>query len=131
MASITSANQRLDSGLAAGLAAYTLWGFLPLLFELLTHVGAATVVADRTIWSLLLVSIILVLGGRTAEVRAILRDWAAVRSMAIAAFVLAASVFAFLFFSFRPARDVEEVAWASGRSSLSVVALVKTMSREA
>lgn len=90
MASVTSTeNQRLESGLAAGVAAYLLWGFLPLLFDLLSHVGAPTLVADRTIWSLVLVGIIMVVGGRTAEVRAALRDWAAVRSMAVAAFVLA------------------------------------------
>lgn len=90
MASVTSTeNQRLESGLAAGVAAYLLWGFLPLLFDLLRHVGAVTLVADRTIWSLVLVGIIMVVGGRTAEVRAALRDPAAVRSMAVAAFVLA------------------------------------------
>ncbi|WP_423067424.1 EamA family transporter RarD [Devosia sp. CN2-171] len=90
MASITTAEQRrTDSGLVAGLAAYLLWGFLPLLFNLMRHVGATTLVADRTLWSLLLVGVIMIVGGRTAEVRAILRDWKAVRSMAVAAFVLA------------------------------------------
>lgn len=90
MASITSTEQqRADSGLVAGIAAYLLWGFLPLLFNLMRHVGATTLVADRTLWSLLLVGVIMIVGGRTAEVRAILRDWKAVRSMAIAAFVLA------------------------------------------
>jgi chloramphenicol-sensitive protein RarD len=75
----------------AGIAAYLLWGFLPLLFNLMRHVGATTLVADRTLWSLLLVGIIMIVGGRTAEVRAILRDGKAVRSMALAAFVLAAN----------------------------------------
>lgn len=92
MASITTTDaQRTEAGLVAGLAAYLLWGFLPLLFNLMRHVGAATLVADRTLWSLLLVGIIMIAGGRTAEVRAILRDWKAVRSMAVAAFVLAAN----------------------------------------
>lgn len=92
MASITSTdNQRTESGLVAGLAAYLLWGFLPLLFDLLRHVGATTLVADRTLWSLLLVGVILMLGGRMPEVQAILRDGRAVRSMALAAFVLAAN----------------------------------------
>lgn len=92
MASVTSTdNQRTESGLVAGLAAYLLWGFLPLLFDLLRHVGATTLVADRTLWSLLLVGVILMLGGRMPEVQAILRDGRAVRSMALAAFVLAAN----------------------------------------
>ena len=92
MASVTSTeNQRLESGLAAGVSAYLLWGFLPLLFNLLHHVGAPTLVADRTIWSLLFVGVIMMFGGRTAEVRAILRDPVAVGRMAIAALVLAAN----------------------------------------
>jgi len=92
LASISTTDaQRSESGLVAGLAAYLLWGFLPLLFNLMRHVGAATLVADRTLWSLLLVGIIMIVGGRTAEVRAILRDHKAVRSMAVAAFVLAAN----------------------------------------
>lgn len=98
MASVTSTEaQRTDSGLAAGVAAYLLWGFLPLLFDLLRHVGAVTMVADRTIWSLVLVGTIMVVGGRTAEVRAVLRDWAAVRLMAVAAFVLAANWLIFIY----------------------------------
>ncbi len=92
LASVTSTeNQRLESGLAAGVTAYLLWGFLPLLFNLLHHVGAPTLVADRTIWSLLFVGVFMVVGGRTAEVRAILRDPVAVSRMAIAALVLAAN----------------------------------------
>lgn len=89
MASITTAEPKsTENGLVAGIAAYGLWGFLPLLFDLLSHVGAATVVADRTIWSLLLVGAIMIVGGRTAEVRAALRDPTAVRSMALAALIL-------------------------------------------
>ena len=92
MASITTTEQqRTDSGLVAGVAAYVLWGFLPLLFNLMRHVGATTLVADRTLWSLLLVGVIMIIGGRTAEVRAVLRDWKSVRTMAVAAFVLAAN----------------------------------------
>ncbi len=92
MASVSSTEvQRTESGLAAGLAAYLAWGFLPLLFAQLKHVGATTLVADRTIWSLLVVAIIMVVAGYTAEVRAILRDPSTVAKMAIAALVLAAN----------------------------------------
>src|SRR5690606_13532326 len=52
---------------------------------------ATTLVADRTLWSLLLVGAILIVAGRTAEVRAILRDWRTVRSMGLAAVLLAAN----------------------------------------
>jgi chloramphenicol-sensitive protein RarD len=89
LASITTSESRSSEiGLAAGLAAYLLWGFLPLLFNVLRHVEAATLVADRTVFSLVLVGIILIVAGRTAEVRAALRDPSAVAKMAAAAFLL-------------------------------------------
>jgi chloramphenicol-sensitive protein RarD len=92
LATATSpASRSTDSGLAVGIAAYLLWGFLPLLFDLLRHVGSTTLVANRTLWSLLFVGIILMLAGRTAEVRAVLRDRASTARMAVAALFLAAN----------------------------------------
>jgi chloramphenicol-sensitive protein RarD len=85
----TEAEKSLRGGLLAALAAYTLWGFLPLIFKLVSHVPALTVVADRTIWSLLQVGIILVIAGRTAEIRTALADRATLRSMALSAALLA------------------------------------------
>lgn len=79
----------LQGGLVAGLAAYLLWGFLPLLFKALDGVPAATVVANRTLWSLLLVGVILIVGRRLAEVRGLFADAAALRSMALSAVILA------------------------------------------
>ena len=92
MASISSPESKAtDSGLAVGVGAYLLWGFLPLLFNLLRHVGSTTLVADRTLWSLLFVGVILMLAGRTAEVRAVLRDPASTLRMGVAALFLAAN----------------------------------------
>lgn len=92
MASATTSTPTAEhpqAGLAAGLAAYTLWGFLPLLFKLVEHVGAAAVVADRTLCSLVLVGIILLIARRFGEVRAALADFATVRAMAISSVLLA------------------------------------------
>ena len=98
MASVTSTeNQRLESGLAAGVATYVLWGFLPLLFNLLHHVGAATVVADRPLWSLRVLGVIMLLGGRMVEVQAALRDPRTVRSMVMAALILGGNWLIYVF----------------------------------
>ena len=91
MASPSPTTKSTDSGLAVGIAAYLLSGFLPLLFNLLRHVGSTTLVANRTLWSLLFVGVILILAGRTAEVRAVLRDRASTMRMAVAALFLAAN----------------------------------------
>lgn len=93
MASVTSitpisADDR-RAGLTAGLAAYVLWGFLPLLFKQVEHVGSIGVVAERTFWSLIIVGVIVGFSRRMPEVRAAFRDWKTVRSLAISAVLLA------------------------------------------
>jgi chloramphenicol-sensitive protein RarD len=87
----TEIDKTTQAGLIAGLAAYTLWGFLPLVFKLVEHVPAVTVVADRTIWSLLLVGIMLAVVGRLGEVRAAFADPATFRSMVISSLILGAN----------------------------------------
>jgi chloramphenicol-sensitive protein RarD len=84
-------DKRTRSGVAVGLLCYVLWGFLPLLFDLLKAAGSVTIVADRTIWSLLLVGAILIVSRRMGEVKAALRDGRTLRSMAISTVLLASN----------------------------------------
>lgn len=60
-------------GLAFALAAYGLWGFLPLYLKLLDHVGPVEVVAHRIIWSIPVAGVVLVLTGRTRDIAAAIR----------------------------------------------------------
>jgi chloramphenicol-sensitive protein RarD len=77
------------AGIAAALGAYILWGFLPILFRMLDGVPSALIVAERTLWSLLLVGIILFVTRRLDEVWAALRDRRKVALMALSALLLA------------------------------------------
>ncbi|WP_199422641.1 EamA family transporter RarD [Actinotalea solisilvae] len=62
------------TGLALGLGAYLLWGFLPLYFPLLAPAGPVEIIAHRVVWSLLFCLVLLPLtGGWSAFTRA-LRD---------------------------------------------------------
>ncbi len=62
------------TGLALGLGAYLLWGFLPLYFPLLEPAGPVEIIAHRVVWSLLFCLVLLrVTGGWPAFTRA-LRD---------------------------------------------------------
>jgi len=79
------------AGLFAAFLAYGFWGFLPLLFHMLEGVEAALIVAHRTLWSLVLVGVIIVLGRRRAELAAALRDRRAVRTLVLSALLLAAN----------------------------------------
>jgi chloramphenicol-sensitive protein RarD len=86
-----AAAERARSGLLVALACYVLWGFLPLLFALLEKAGSVTIVADRTIWSLIFVGVIVAVGRRGAEVRAALSHWPTVRRLLLSSALLAAN----------------------------------------
>jgi chloramphenicol-sensitive protein RarD len=57
-------------GFGFGLAAYILWGVLPLYFKALKHVPAFDIVAHRVLWSLPFLAILITLAGGWEKVRA-------------------------------------------------------------
>lgn len=65
------ANQRSDqgTGVALGLGAYFLWGILPLYFKLVGQVPAVEIVADRVIWSVLFLAVLVTLRRRWGAIR--------------------------------------------------------------
>jgi chloramphenicol-sensitive protein RarD len=85
------AERRQQSGLLVAIACYVLWGFLPLLFAVLEKAGAVTIVADRTVWSLLLVGAMILVSRRRDEVRAVFADGRTLRNLAISSVLLAAN----------------------------------------
>lgn len=77
------------NGVLAALAAYTLWGFLPLLFREVEAAGSVLIVAERTFWSLLLLAGILAFSGGFGEVRALFADRRRVLGTLLSAVLLA------------------------------------------
>jgi chloramphenicol-sensitive protein RarD len=61
-------------GFLYGVAAYGLWGIFPLYWPLLEPAGALEILAHRVLWSLVTVSIVVVVLRRTGAVRAVLAD---------------------------------------------------------
>lgn len=59
-------------GLGFAIGAYVMWGFLPLYMKMLSHVSPAEVVAHRVIWSVPIAGVLLILLGRTKDLRAAL-----------------------------------------------------------
>jgi chloramphenicol-sensitive protein RarD len=89
---------RLDlAGLAAALASYFLWGFLPLLLNALASVGPMLVVAYRTVFALILVGVILLVARRMGEVRAALANPRTLRLMVLSALLLAVNWLIFVY----------------------------------
>jgi chloramphenicol-sensitive protein RarD len=63
----------LRAGVAAGVAAYGLWGSFPLYFRLLEPTGALEILAHRILWSLLVLVVVLALRGDHSWITAVLR----------------------------------------------------------
>ena len=55
---------RLRSGLAAGVAAYVLWGLFPLYWPLLEPAAPVEILAHRIVWSLVFLAVVLALTSR-------------------------------------------------------------------
>ncbi len=62
------------AGFLFALAAYLLWGFLPLYMKAVAHIPPAEVVAHRTVWSVPIAAAVILWIGRTAELKAAIRD---------------------------------------------------------
>lgn len=75
-------------GVIAALGAYLLWGFLPILFHMLDQAGSVLIVAERTLWSLVLLAAIIAVSGGFGEVRAVLLDTRRMRVIALSAVLL-------------------------------------------
>jgi len=70
---ITPKNEDTLRGFLYALAAYLLWGFLPLYMKALSHMGPAEVIAHRILWSLPIAVAVLRFQGRTADLQRALR----------------------------------------------------------
>ncbi|AGH48528.1 putative Permease of the drug/metabolite transporter (DMT) superfamily [Sphingomonas sp. MM-1] len=61
------------SGVFLALSAYLIWGLLPLYLKQIMHVPPVQIVAHRTVWSFVLVAVIVLAFGRLKGIRAALR----------------------------------------------------------
>ena len=63
-------HSRTRAGLLLGLTAYLLWGVMPLYFKLLARVPPIEIVANRILWSLILLVLLVTLLRRWSQIRA-------------------------------------------------------------
>lgn len=88
--------QERRAGVGAALSAYGIWGLFPLLFRMLDGVGPITIVANRIVWSFLLVGALLLRGRGFAEVRGVFSSARAVRGLVISAVLLSVNWLTFV-----------------------------------
>ena len=67
-------NEDTGAGFLMALAAYVIWGFLPLYMKAIAHVSPAEVLSHRVLWSLPFAGAVLLIMGRTADLKAALRS---------------------------------------------------------
>ena len=77
------------NGLPFALGAYVIWGFVPVYFKLLSHVPSVEVVAQRILWSIPLLMVIMYFRKQTGEFLAIFRHKAHLRNLLASAALIA------------------------------------------
>jgi chloramphenicol-sensitive protein RarD len=70
---VTHSETRVRAGFFLGLSAFLLWGVLPLYFKMLMHVAPTELVAQRVLWSLLLLAALILWQRRWKHMIAALR----------------------------------------------------------
>lgn len=115
-------------GLLFGLAAYGLWGFMPLYIRLLEEAGPIEVLAHRVVWSVVVVALILAVVRRWSYLRGMLRTPKTIAWLAFAATLLAINWGAFIYAVY--AERVVEVALGYFITPLVSVLLGVTVLRE-
>jgi chloramphenicol-sensitive protein RarD len=85
----TDTQRRARQGFALGVAAYGLWGVLPVYFKALRSVDAGDIVAHRIVWSVPVLAALLSFSGAWGEVREALRDRRVVLLLTVTALLIA------------------------------------------
>ena len=84
-------------GLLLGVAAYAMWGGFPLYWPLLEPAGAIEILAQRVLWSLITMGILVVLLRRTRQFRALLRQRRTFALLAVAALTITVNWATFIY----------------------------------
>jgi chloramphenicol-sensitive protein RarD len=78
-----------EGGLSYALAAYGIWGFVPLFFRLLVSVPPVEVLAQRILWSLPLCFLVMIFRRQIGDYLAALKDWKVLRLLLISSVLIA------------------------------------------
>lgn len=87
----------IQSCLLHGVAAYTLWGLIPLYFKLVHHVASVEVMAHRVLWSFVMVALLASFLGRWSELGNNLRNRRVLLLLSISATIMAGNWLTFIY----------------------------------
>lgn len=86
-----------QGGLPYALAAYGIWGFVPLFFKLITSVPPVEVLAQRIIWSLPLCFVIMAFRRQIGDYVTALKDWRALRMLIASSLLIAVNWLVYIY----------------------------------
>lgn len=86
-----SADAGARKGVLFGLAAYLSWGFLPVYFKLLGGVPPIEIVAQRVLWSVLLLAVLIVAAKRWRDLRRAMANPGALKILTASALLIGAN----------------------------------------
>lgn len=86
-----------QGGLPYALAAYGIWGFVPLFFKLLTSVPPVEVLAQRIVWSLPLCFLIMAFRRQIADYLTALKDWKVLRLLLASSVLIAVNWLVYIY----------------------------------
>ena len=84
-------------GVIYGILSYGLWGLVPLYFKLVADVSPPEVLAQRVIWSFVLLAAVVTLAGRWRDVRPALRSRSIMLALATSTLLLAFNWFVYIY----------------------------------
>jgi len=94
---VGGSNNSARSGLAYGLAAYGIWGVVPVYFKWLSAVPASEVVAQRIVWSAILLFLTLAILGRLKELAACFRHARSLKLLMLSTTFISANWYVFIY----------------------------------
>ncbi len=86
----------VGKGILSLIGACVIWGLAPLFYKLISHIEPTEVVSHRMLWSLMFFGFVLLVQGKSHEVRALLNAPRAILPVAIAALLISANWFLFI-----------------------------------
>lgn len=94
---MTGGTDRSKGGIPLGLAAYAIWGFMPLYFKLLAGVQPTEIVAHRILWSVLLLGLLATLWRRWGAIRAALGTGKVLVTLVVTACLIAVNWLVYIY----------------------------------
>ena len=87
--STASPDSQWRAGLAYGVAAYALWGVMPIYFKQIASVSSLDIVAHRIVWSLIVLLLLLTIARAWGQVRAAIRNRKVLLTLLVSALLIA------------------------------------------